>query len=109
MFRIFQFCFLFENNFSYQPDYLSSDPEETLTLNTNIGLLTFPIVVRIPKRVLATCFQHLPRPVWELRTSLLCICFVSIIVIIVIISAFSEARELICHVKKTIFSSRLFR
>ena len=84
---------------SYQPDYVSPELEETLTLHTNIGRLTFPVVVRIPKRVLATCFQHLPRPVWESHTSWLCVCSVPIILIVVIAAAFSDARQLIYQVK----------
>ncbi|UJR33639.1 hypothetical protein I4U23_021073 [Adineta vaga] len=51
----------------FQPDYTLTEIAETLTLNTNIGVMTFPLIVRIPQRVLATCYQTIPRPIWELR------------------------------------------
>ncbi len=56
--------------------------------------MTFPIIVRIPQRVLATCYQTIPRPVWEIRIYWLCLCSVSIIFLYIVITAVYEARRL---------------
>ncbi|CAF3697659.1 unnamed protein product [Adineta steineri] len=78
----------------FQPDYTLAEIAETLTLNTNIGIMTFPIIVRIPQRVLATCYQTIPRPVWEIRMYWLCVVFAVILFIFVIVTAIYAAHRL---------------
>jgi hypothetical protein len=56
--------------------------------------MTFPIIVRIPQRVLATCYQTIPRPVWELRIYWLCLCGTSIMLLYIVTTAVYEARRL---------------
>jgi hypothetical protein len=56
--------------------------------------MTFPIIVRIPQRVLATCYQTIPRPVWELRIYWLCLCGSSIMLLYIVTTAVYEARRL---------------
>ncbi|CAF1157024.1 unnamed protein product [Adineta ricciae] len=77
----------------YQPDYTTDEINRTLTLNTNIGLMTFPIHVRIPQRVLSACYQIVPRPVWELRTYYLCFCSLLIMFILIFFAAVYDARR----------------
>lgn len=79
---------------SFQPDYTLAEIAETLTLNTNIGQMTFPIIVRIPQRVLAACYRIIPRPVWESRVYWLCLCAVSIILLFILAVAVYEAQRL---------------
>ena len=67
---------------------------ETLTLNTNIGQMTFPMIVRIPQRVLAICYQTIPRPLWESRLYWLCLCAVTIILLFILAVAVYEAQRL---------------
>ena len=88
------FLNLFDFYVSFQPDYTLAEIAETLTLNTNIGIMTFPIIVRIPQRVLATCYQIIPRPVWEGRVYWLCLCSISITLVYVLTIAIYEARRL---------------
>jgi hypothetical protein len=102
--RIFLFIFL---SFSFQPDYTLAEIGETLTLNTNIGLMTFPIIVRIPQRVLATCYQTIPRPGWELRVYWLCLCSAAIILLYIITVAVYDARRLFNDVNKIDFFIRI--
>jgi hypothetical protein len=93
---------------SFQPDYTLAEIAETLTLNTNIGLMTFPIIVRIPQRVLATCYQTIPRPGWELRIYWLCICTAGIIFFYIIMVALYDARRLFSDVNKIIMFYMIF-
>ena len=94
---------------SFQPDYTLAEIAETLTLNTNIGQMTFPIIVRIPQRVLATCYQNIPRPVWEARVYWLCLCAISIILLYILTIAVYEAQRLFNDViKKNIRSLMTF-
>lgn len=79
---------------SFQPDYTLAEIADTLTLNTNIGQLTVPIIVRIPQRVLATCYQTIPRPIWESRLYWLCLCAVTIILLFILAVAVYEAQRL---------------
>jgi hypothetical protein len=76
-----------------------------LTLNTNIGVMTFPIIVRIPQRVLATCYQTIPRPVWESRIYWLCLVSVPVIVLLILSIALYEARKLNDDVNEMTFLS----
>jgi hypothetical protein len=91
---------------SFQPDYTLAEIAETLTLNTNIGLMTFPIIVRIPQRVLATCYQNIPRPVWEARVYGLCLCSISIILLYILTIGVYEAQRLFNDVTKIIFLNK---
>ncbi|CAF1175327.1 unnamed protein product [Rotaria sp. Silwood1] len=78
----------------FQPDYTSDEINETLILNTNIGLMTFPIIVQIPQRVLLSCYKTIPRPSWELRTYGLCFCSFFLFIILIFTTAIYEARRL---------------
>ncbi len=88
---------------SFQPDYTLAEIAETLTINTNIGLMTLPIIVRIPQRVLATCYQIIPRPIWESRVYWLCLCSISMILLYILTIAVYEAQRLFNDVPKIIF------
>ncbi|CAF4062890.1 unnamed protein product [Rotaria sp. Silwood2] len=78
----------------FQPDYTSDEINETLILNTNTGLMTFPIIVQIPQRVLLSCYKTIPRPPWELRTYGLCFCSFFLFIILIFATAVYEARRL---------------
>ncbi|CAF3930904.1 unnamed protein product [Rotaria sordida] len=78
----------------FQPDYTSDEINETLILNTNTGLMTFPIIVRIPQRVLLSCYKTIQRPPWELRTYGLCFCSFFLFIIVIFATAVYEARRL---------------
>jgi len=65
--------------------------------------MTFPIIVRIPQRVLATCYQIIPRPVWESRVYWLCICAIVVILLYILTIAVYEAQRLFNDVIKRIF------
>ncbi|CAF1036795.1 unnamed protein product, partial [Didymodactylos carnosus] len=78
----------------YQPDYTVSLVEEMITLHTNIGYLTYPIIVRIPQNVLNACYQIIPRPAWEFRCYWICLCAVTIIIALILTSASYDARRL---------------
>lgn len=70
--------------------------------------MTFPIIVRIPQRVLATCYQIIPRPLWESRVYWLCLCSISIILLYILTIAVYEAQRLFNDVTKiTFFFSKL--
>lgn len=62
--------------------------------------MTFPIIVRIPQRVLATCYQIIPRPIWESRVYWLCLCSISIILLYILTIAVYEAQRLFNDVNK---------
>jgi hypothetical protein len=85
------FYFLLER---FQPDYTSDEINKTLTLNTNIGLMSFPIIVRIPQRVLSACYKIVPRPLWELRTYCLCLCSLLFLIILIFFTAGYDARRI---------------
>ena len=80
--------------FSFQPDYTLTEIAETLTLNTNIGVMTFPLIVRIPQRVLATCYQTIPRPVWEAQFYHLCLGSTLFMLVYIAVVAVYEAHRL---------------
>ena len=82
----------------FQPDFTLAEINDQLILHTNIGRLTFPLIARIPQRVLTFCYQTIPRPSWESKISWLCICSLPVISILIIGSALIEARRLICQV-----------
>jgi hypothetical protein len=68
--------------------------------------MTFPIIVRIPQRVLATCYQNIPRPVWEARVYWLCLCSISIILLYILTVGVYEAQRLFNDVTKIIFLNK---
>ena len=72
---------------------------EVLTLNTNIGLMTYPILVRIAPNVLSFCYKLIPRPIWELRSYYLCLCSLSIFIVLVFTAAVFDARSLFDNVR----------
>ncbi|CAF4461293.1 unnamed protein product [Rotaria socialis] len=78
----------------FQPDYTLAEIAESLTLFTNIGSMTFPLIVRIPQRVLATCYQTIPRPVWESQMHCFCLCAISVLILCIFTMAVYEARRL---------------
>ncbi|CAF0885194.1 unnamed protein product [Adineta steineri] len=78
----------------FQPDYTLVEVNRTLTLNTNIGLISFPIIVRIPQRVLSTCYNIVPRPRWEFRTYCLCLCSLIFLTILIFFTAGYDARRI---------------
>ncbi|CAF3551098.1 unnamed protein product [Rotaria sordida] len=84
----------FDLHIRFQPDYTLAEIAESLTLFTNIGPMTFPIIVRIPQRILATCYQTMPRPEWEIQTHYICLCFVFLIFLCVLILAVLDGRKL---------------
>ncbi|CAF2702202.1 unnamed protein product [Rotaria sp. Silwood2] len=84
----------FDLRIRFQPDYTLAEIAESLTVSTNIGPMTFPIIVRIPQRVLATCYQTIPRPEWELHMHYICICFIFIILLFILIFGIFDARRL---------------
>ena len=84
----------------FQPDYTLSEMNEVLTLNTNIGVMTYPIVVRIAPNVLSFCYQSIPRPVWELRSYYLCLCSLSVFIVLLFTAAVFEARSLFDNVSE---------
>ncbi len=65
--------------------------------------MTFPIIVRIPQRVLATCYQIIPRPPWESRVYWLCLCSSVIILLYILTIAVYEAQRLFNDVITIIF------
>jgi hypothetical protein len=71
-----------------------------LTLKTNIGILTYPIVVRIPHSVAAVCYKSVQRPPWELRTYCLCLCSLAVFVVLILTAAVYDARRLFDDVNK---------
>ncbi|CAF0910142.1 unnamed protein product, partial [Didymodactylos carnosus] len=84
----------YDLNIRYQPDYTVTLVEEVISLHTNIGYLTYPVIVRIPQNVLTVCYQILPRPSWEFRYCWLCLCSVTIIIVLILTSAGYDARRL---------------
>jgi len=82
----------------FQPDYTSDEINEILILNTTNGLMTFPIIVRIPQRVLSTCYQTISRPSWEFRLYCLCLCSIIIFIILLLTSAVFNAQRLFDNV-----------
>lgn len=83
----------------YQPDYGSSEVHELLVFNTNMGLMTFPIVVRIPPNIMNSCLKTIPRPVWELRTHCLCVCSLTMFIVFTFLIAIYDARRLFDQVE----------
>jgi hypothetical protein len=61
--------------------------------------MTFPIIVRIPQRVLSTCYKAIPRPPWELRTYCLCLCSLGVFITLIFSTAVYDARRLFDNVK----------
>ena len=95
----------------FQPDYTLSEINEVLTLNTNIGLMTYPILVRIAPSVLSFCYQSIPRPIWELRSYYLCLCSLSVFIVLLFTVAVFEARSLFDNVRNPtdlVFLTQLF-
>ncbi len=84
----------------FQPDYTSDEINETLTLNTNIGLITFPIIVRIPQSILSACYKLIPRPPWEFRPYCLCLCSLIIVTVLILTLAVFDARRSFDNVNK---------
>jgi hypothetical protein len=79
---------------SFQPDYTSDEVNETLILNTNIGLIKIPIFVRISQRVLSTCYKTIFRPYC------LCLCSLFIVIVLIFASAVFDARQLFDNVNE---------
>ncbi|CAF0749813.1 unnamed protein product [Adineta ricciae] len=84
----------YELEIRFQPDYTLTEIAETLTLNTNIGVMTFPLIVRIPQRVLATCYRTIPRPVWETQFYRLCLASTLFMLVYIVAVAVYEAHRL---------------
>lgn len=73
----------FDVLFRFRPNYTSDEIHEILTLNTNIGLMIYPLLVRIPSRVLLACDRTIARPTWEWRTYCLYSCFVICCIVLI--------------------------
>ena len=85
----------------FQPDYTLAEIDELLILNTTIGRMTVPIIVRIPQRALATCYRNIPRPLWEPRIYFLSLLSGSFLLALVLVAAIMEATQLYYGVSRT--------
>ncbi len=62
--------------------------------------MTFPIIVRIPQRVLLTCYKTSPRPLWEFRPYWSCLCGLFVMIVFILTTAVYHARKLFDDVNK---------
>lgn len=91
-------CYSFSIRF--RPNYTSDEIHEILTLNTNIGLMIHPLLVRISPRVLLACNRTIIRPTWEWRMYILCLCLVICCIVLIHAAAVYSAHELFFDVNK---------
>ena len=62
--------------------------------------MIYPLLVRIPPRVLLACDRTITRPVWEWRMYFLCLCLVICCIVLIHAAAVYNAHQLFYDVNK---------
>ncbi|XP_013783073.1 transmembrane protein 131-like isoform X3 [Limulus polyphemus] len=84
---------------AFTPDFTLSRVERTLNIHTSLGVgglvLQYTLIATLPRRMLASCGQSLPRPSWEYIFYYLVVCITGLLVIVVMAMAYFEADSLL--------------
>jgi hypothetical protein len=85
----------YELDIKYQPDYTMSKIIKELEFDTNLGIFRYEVHVKIPKTMLQTCHQVLPRPRFEKYFYYFAIILIIMFIFILIIVAIFESRNIL--------------
>jgi hypothetical protein len=85
----------YELDIKYQPDFTMSKIVKELEFETNLGIFKYDLHVKIPKTMLNTCHQVLPRPKFEKYFYYFAILLITMFICILIIVAIFESRNIL--------------